>query len=201
MFAVVIHYKCTTAIIFQQLENTTQHHTTSQIGALRRRRAFIIAQLYNVGQSIRSTEAELLTGPRLPEVRGVSDDTRVRIVSLPRPLLVGEFAVGTWVTATAVSESPREQQVSDAAANVFAYDLKRATGRKLDDWVNVLRRQQSRRRFAACKKSPNVLPRTPRQLQAFTAHDPCHILLAEQNIRRAEHTLAVCASHYGATVT
>lgn len=40
----------------------------SQIAALRRRRAYIIAQLHNVGKSIRETEGEVLEGQCLPEV-------------------------------------------------------------------------------------------------------------------------------------
>ena len=40
-----------------------------QIVDLRRRRAYIIAQLHTTGQSIRETEAEVLSGQGVPEVR------------------------------------------------------------------------------------------------------------------------------------
>ncbi|CAM9586390.1 unnamed protein product [Ectocarpus sp. 4 AP-2014] len=41
---------------------------STEIAALRRRRAYIIAQLHNVGQSIRETEAEVLAGKCVPEI-------------------------------------------------------------------------------------------------------------------------------------
>ncbi|CAM9193788.1 unnamed protein product, partial [Hapterophycus canaliculatus] len=47
-------------------ENADEEST--EVAGLRRRRAYIIAQLYNVGQSIRETEAEVLGGNCLPEI-------------------------------------------------------------------------------------------------------------------------------------
>ncbi|CAM9483729.1 unnamed protein product, partial [Pylaiella littoralis] len=49
-------------------EDGAPDEESTEIAALRRRRAYIIAQLHNVGQSIRETEAEVLVGQCLPEI-------------------------------------------------------------------------------------------------------------------------------------